>query len=759
MPEEKLVTQSQHPTEGAREIRRTYQRINTIRFRLPVSFVLVVLLSLVVISVVLFVVSSQAGRRQAINQLESVARIKEAEIQGWMDSLENDLRFTIGGDQVSPRMLLLWQTDSQEHWMRDHLQQMVSQNERLEELFLIDLEGQVVLSSDPTQERRNHAGQTYFQEGLKRFYVQSPAYSSLLGRPSVIAALPVLDPDDGHTLGILAGRVDADTLSEIMGERAWLGDTGEIYLVDSDYGLLSALRFDETHAVSVRTQDVVTAIETRGSGSLLYNDYRGVSVVGVYHWLPELEIALLAKQDQTEALSITNSMLRVIGFVALGVLTIAVVAALFIARSIATPLSNLTETTVQIAAGDLSLTARVERQDEIGTLAQAFNSMTGQLRNLIGGLEKRVAERTYEVELHSAYLEAAAEVGRAANSILDPTQLIQQTVELIRERFGLYYVGMFLVDETGEWAMLRAGTGKAGQAMLARGHRIKVGEGMIGWSVAHAEARVALEVGEDAMRLATAELPETRSEAAIPLRSRGRVLGSLTVQDARPGTFTEDVITVLQMMADQVAVALDNAHLFAESQEALEAERRAYGELSREAWTDILYSHSKLGFLSNPQGVSPLGDQRRSEMEMALRTGQMALGENDSASLVMPVKVREQVVALVGGRKPQGAGEWTAEEITLVEAVTEQLSLALESARLYHDTQHRAARERVISQVTARMRESPIVKTVLKTAAHEIGEALGLAALDVRLGTEELPGRIDRITNREDDAGREEAID
>jgi GAF domain-containing protein/HAMP domain-containing protein len=759
MPEEKLVTQSQHPTEGAREIRRTYQRINTIRFRLPVSFVLVVLLSLVVISVVLFVVSSQAGRRQAINQLESVARIKEAEIQGWMDSLENDLRFTIGGDQVSPRMLLLWQTDSQEHWMRDHLQQMVSQNERFEELFLIDLEGQVVLSSDPTQERRNHAGQTYFQEGLKRFYVQSPAYSSLLGRPSVIAALPVLDPDDGHTLGILAGRVDADTLSEIMGERAWLGDTGEIYLVDSDYGLLSALRFDETHAVSVRTQDVVTAIETRGSGSLLYNDYRGVPVVGVYHWLPELEIALLAKQDQTEALSITNSMLRVIGFVALGVLTIAVVAALFIARSIATPLSNLTETTVQIAAGDLSLTARVERQDEIGTLAQAFNSMTGQLRNLIGSLEKRVAERTYEVELHSAYLEAAAEVGRAANSILDPTQLIQQTVELIRERFGLYYVGMFLVDETGEWAMLRAGTGKAGQAMLARGHRIKVGEGMIGWSVAHAEARVALEVGEDAMRLATAELPETRSEAAIPLRSRGRVLGSLTVQDARPGTFTEDVITVLQMMADQVAVALDNAHLFAESQEALEAERRAYGELSREAWTDILYSHSKLGFLSNPQGVSPLGDQRRSEMEMALRTGQMALGENDSASLVMPVKVREQVVALVGGRKPQGAGEWTAEEITLVEAVTEQLSLALESARLYHDTQHRAARERVISQVTARMRESPIVKTVLKTAAHEIGEALGLAALDVRLGTEELPGRIDRITNREDDAGREEAID
>lgn len=759
MAEEKSAVESQHPTEGAKEVRRTYQHIGAIRFRLPVSFVLVVLLSLVVISAVLIVVGSQAGRRQAISQLESVARIKEAEIDGWVDSLETDLRSTISGDQVSSRVLLLWQTDSQEHWMRDHLQQVVLQNDRLEELFLIDSQGQAILSSDPTQERRNHGGQTYFQEGLSEFYVQPPAYSSLLGRASVIVALPVLDPD-GQTLGVLAGRVDADTLSEIMGERAWLGDTGEIYLVDRDYNLLSALRFDGMRTISVRTKDAATAIEAQDNGSILYNDYRGVPVVGVYHWLPELEIALLAKQDQSEALSITNSMLRVIGFVALGVLAIAVVASLIIAQGIATPLSRLTETAAQIAGGDLSLTAPVERQDEIGTLAQAFNSMTSQLRNLIDSLEKRVAERTYEVELRSAYLEAAADVGRGASSILDPDQLIRQTDELIRERFGLYYVGMFLVDETGEWALLRAGTGEAGQAMLARGHRIKVGEGMIGWSVAHAEARVAIEAGEDAVRLATAELPETRSEAAIPLRSRGQVLGALTVQDTRPGAFDEQTITVLQMMADQVAVALDNARLFAESQEALEAERRAYGELGRDGWAELLRSHSNLGFVSNRQGVYPLGDQRRPEVEMTLRTGQMAMGENGETSLVMPVKVRGQVIAVVGGRKPQEASEWTAEEIALVEAMTEQLSLSLESVRLYQDTQRRAERERVTGQITARIRESLDVETVLKTAVREIGEALGLAALDVRMGIEELPGEIDRATNNEEDYdGPEVAID
>ncbi len=640
--------------------------------------------------------------------------------------------------------------------MRDHLQQVVRQNNRFTELFLINPQGQAILSSDPAQERRNHGDQTYFQEGLRGFYVQPPAYSALLGHPSVIAALPVLDPD-GRTMGVLAGRVDVNTLSEIMGERAWLGDTGEVYLVDSDYNLLSPLRFDEKHAISLHTKDAASAIEAQDNGSVLYNDYRGVPVVGVYHWLPELEIALLAKQDQAEALSISNSMLRVIGFVAFGVLAIAVIASLFIAQGIATPLSRLIETAAQIAAGDLTLTAPVERQDEIGTLAQAFNSMTGQLRNLIGNLEKRVAERTREVELRSAYLEATAEVGRAANSILDPDQLIQQTTELIRERFSLYYVGMFLVDEPREWALLHAGTGDAGRAMLARGHRIKVGEGMIGWSIAHAEARVALEAGEDATRLATAELPDTRSEAAIPLRSRGQILGSLTVQDTRPAAFDEDIITVLQMMADQVAVALDNARLFAESQEALEAERRAYGELSREAWTELLRSHSSLGFLSNRQGASPLGDQRRPEMETAIRTGQMTLDENGASSLIMPVKVRGQVVAVVGGRKPQEAGEWMAEEIAVVEAVTEQLSLALESVRLYQDTQRRAERERVTGQLTARIRESLDVETVLRIAVNEIGEALGLAALDVRIGTEESLTEIDRTTEHEDDEGSDRA--
>jgi len=716
------------PEEKERTLFRTSRRTDTIRTRLSVSHVLAVLLPVAVIGVVLVVMGSRTGQRQAINQLESVASIKEAEIDNWTENLQVDLDGALSGSQVMPRVLVLLQapdpSESQEYWLRSHFQQTVEQAARFEDLFLINLEGDVILSTDVAQEDENLFDQSYFQSGLADYYIQPPAYSPSSGQVEAFVARPIVGPDR-QSLGVLVGRVNPATLSEIMGERAWLGDTGEVYLADHNQILLTALRFDESRNVPIHTDSVGAAIEKQNSGWIVYDDYRGVPVIGVYRWLPDLQAALVAKQDQSEALRITNSMLRVVGYVGLGAVAIAVIASLLVTRSIVEPLAKLTETATQVAAGDLTLTAPVVREDEVGAVAQAFNSMTDRLRNLIDGLERRVAERTQEVELRSAYLEASAEVGRAASSILDPDRLIRQTVELICERFGLYYVGMFLVDEAGEWAVLRAGTGEAGQAMLARGHRIRIGKGMIGWSVANAETRVALEVGEDSVRLATAELPETRSEAAIPLRSRGQVLGALTVQDTRPGAFEKAATTVLQMMADQVAVALDNARLFVESQQAFEAERRAYGELSRHAWRELLRAQPKLSFLSNQRGVSVLDEQPRPEIEIALCTGQMTPGADNSASLAMPVEVRGQVIGAVGGRKPQEAGEWTAEEIELMQTLTDRLGVALESARLYQDTQRRAAREQLTREITNELHRATSAEGIVQTAVDALFEVLG----------------------------------
>ena len=167
----------------------------------------------------------------------------------------------------------------------------------------------------------------------------------------------------------------------------------------------------------------------------------------------------------------------------------------------------------------------------------------------------------------STQLQTAAEVSKSITTILDPEELMNQTVNLIQERFGFYYVGLFLVDEAGEHAVLRAGSGEAGRQMLEAGHRLLVGsESMIGWSVAHAKARIALDVGKEAVRFDNPHLPETRSELALPLISHSQCIGALAVQSTEEAAFSEEDIAVLQTMADQLAVAIENARLYAEKQ-------------------------------------------------------------------------------------------------------------------------------------------------------------------------------------------------
>lgn len=365
---------------------------------------------------------------------------------------------------------------------------------------------------------------------------------------------------------------------------------------------------------------------------------------------------------------------------------------------------------------------------------QALQETNWQLTDVRASLEERVNERTVDLERRSAYLTAAADVARAASSILDADQLIREVVDLIRSRFGLYYVGLFRVDDSNEWAVLRAGTGEAGQAMLARGHRIAVGEGMIGWSVANAQARVASQAEADAVRLNTRELPDTRSEAAIPLRTRGRVIGALTVQSTRANAFDMDAMTALQTMADQVAVALENARLFAESEAALERARQAYGELSSQAWSRMLASGEDVGYRFERQAVSRIVGGWQPEMLQAMHSSQTVVdASGDEAVLSIPLKVRDQVVGVVDVRKPVRDGAWTDTENELVEALAEQLGLALESARLYEDTRQRAARERLIGDVSGRIRETLDMETMLRTATSEIRQALGLEDLIVRL--------------------------
>lgn len=344
-------------------------------------------------------------------------------------------------------------------------------------------------------------------------------------------------------------------------------------------------------------------------------------------------------------------------------------------------------------------------------------------------------QRAQDSERNANYVQATTAVVRESAAAMGDSQtLLARVVKVIQEQFNFYHVGLWLLDEVAEWVELRAVSG-VGQELAQRGFRLRVGvEGMIGDVARRGLSRMAVDVDRDLMYLRVNEVPDTRSELALPLRILNRTIGVLDVQSVEVQAFAEQDVQTLQALADQVAIAISNARLLAEARQVAEVERRIYSEQTDEAWQNLLRAGRALGFYSTEQTTAPAGDLWQPEMRAALQTGGTVRDSHNAQRLAVPVRVRDEVIGVIDFIKPGENSVWTEEEITLVESLTGQLGIALESARLYQDTQRAATRERVIGQVTARVRESLDVTAVLKTAAQEIARSLGLAALDVRLG-------------------------
>jgi GAF domain-containing protein len=348
-----------------------------------------------------------------------------------------------------------------------------------------------------------------------------------------------------------------------------------------------------------------------------------------------------------------------------------------------------------------------------------------KLETLRSNLESRVGERTQDLQRRALQLQVAVEVGQAVSAMRDLDQMLSRVTELISDRFGFYHAGIFLLDDSGEFAVLRAANSPGGKQMLAKGYSLKVGEvGIVGYVTKYSEPRIALDVGMDAIHFKNPFLPDTRSEMALPLSVGDRVLGALDVQSNMPAAFTEEDVAVLQVLANQVAIAIENVDLLEETQAALELSRRAYGELSREAWLERLHSQP-LGFHRDSHGLTPIDQPEQSDVKDA-----------DDKRIAVPIQVRGQTIGFIHASKPDRSGEWTVEEAALLNTLVDQLGVALDSARLHEETQERAERERMIGEITSHMRETLDLETVLQTAAREMRHALDLAEVEMRLGAD-----------------------
>ncbi len=215
---------------------------------------------------------------------------------------------------------------------------------------------------------------------------------------------------------------------------------------------------------------------------------------------------------------------------------------------------------------------------------QEMNERTQKLRKMQDELDQQVASMralNYTAQRRVMHLEAGAQVAQELGSIFDPDQLLERAAFLISRSFGFYHTGIFLIDETEEWAILRAASSEGGRKMLEHGHRLRRGEGMVGWVVIHRKPRIALDVGKDAVHFANPFLPATRSEMALPLMVGNRLIGVLDVQSTEEAAFDQDDVRALTFLAGQLAISLDNAIRLRGEAEQLEATSAFYRMVRR----------------------------------------------------------------------------------------------------------------------------------------------------------------------------------
>lgn len=415
--------------------------------------------------------------------------------------------------------------------------------------------------------------------------------------------------------------------------------------------------------------------------------------------------------------------------------------ALFALFGITNPIRELQKAAEQFANGNYKRQIPTKAEDEVGKLANSFNSMSFQIQELITGLEQRVEQRTAEVEQRNTELkkttelsekrandlQSITEIARYISTQKDLESLLPLITKSVSEKFGFYHVGIFLLNENKSIAVLRAANSPGGQRMLARKHKLEVGQtSIVGRVTSTGREHLALDTDMDTVHFNNPDLPETRSELAIPFAARGTIIGALDVQSTKPNAFSNADISILKLLADQLAIAIDNVILLSDTQSALQESQLLYTNYLADAWqkkssTEILGYHQTL------TGGQVIKDEKAAK-EIATPTRDVA----EKNTLAIPIRLHNQVIGVLNIRPNKGDGKaLSADEVSIVQAVTERLGLALDNARLFEETSRRASRESLVSDITTKIRGTNSPQEMIKTAVEELQRALGASRVEI----------------------------
>ena len=368
------------------------------------------------------------------------------------------------------------------------------------------------------------------------------------------------------------------------------------------------------------------------------------------------------------------------------------------------------------------------------------------LHRLNLSLEDRIADSTAELvttnrrnERRAKQFEAIAQVARVIATVQDLDTLLPRITQVISQQFGFYHVGIFMWDENREFAVLRAANSDGGQRMLKRGHKLGIGQtGIVGFVAATGAFRVALDVGADAVYFSNPDLPNTRSELALPLRVGNEVIGVLDVQSTEQNIFLEEDTEVLSTLADQVAIAIQNGHSYETTQQLLEEAQKTSGAYVRDSWRILQSREEYIGYLMSENTLKPLNRPITStQIDKVMLSNESIVESGKTATLAIPIRLRDEVIGVIDIRTTE-EHMWDPDEVDITRAVAERLSLALETSLLLQITQRRAQIERATSEISGKISSSTQFDSILRTAAEELSRILGGSEVLVQIQTEAL---------------------
>jgi GAF domain-containing protein/HAMP domain-containing protein len=461
---------------------------------------------------------------------------------------------------------------------------------------------------------------------------------------------------------------------------------------------------------------------------------REQSVLGYYVDVPiginsDLALIVEAPINSTFTSTIAGLVLGNYVFVlAIGVPFLGILLVVFFAQFFSAPLQNIRQALRAMSKGNFSEPiAAAERGDEFGQVALTIIEMREQVQILIAGLEERIAARSRDIQ-------ATQEISRFAVTQRDIQVLMDRVVELIVQYFpNIYHAQIFLVDPDSKYAVLRSSTGEPGRRLLERGHRLAVGSlSVIGRVTEQGDFVVARDTASSDVHRRNEFLPDTRSELAIPLRIGEKIIGALDVQSVKPDAFPADEINVLQTMADQIAVAIENANLYQESLRSLAEIERSKRRQTLRDWEEYMQMERAYE-MSSEYGTKTNIDTSDLRL-MAITKNRAVIGkptERGTIAIAVPITLRGQVLGAAEWELPiQDFGE---DKVLLAQELVNRLALSMENARLFQQSQVSAERERLVNNISAKLTAKQDINDILQTALREVGQALRSPEVSIRM--------------------------